>query len=297
MAGGSQGRITTMDTMEAFDRKWEEFNPSGEALETFHKYAEQQYLINYGFGNEKEFAEYLSDKQRILDAGCGLGHKAAFFARLSPNSQVVGVDYALSSLRKASMIDEYTNLTFLREDISSMSFSDETFDYVSCDQVIHHTPDPAKTLSELRRVTVPSGEIALYVYRKKALPRELLDDHFRNVDLTHEEYMELSSQLTKLGKILSDLDIEIDVPDIPLLGIRGGKQDIQRFIYWNFLKCYWNNTLGYDTSVITNYDWYSPEHAYRYSIDEFVKMTQDCNLETLSFYYDEASICGRFRKI
>ena len=37
------------------------------------------------------------------------------------------------------------------------------------------------------------------------------------------------------------------------------------FLYWNFLKCFWNEDLGRETSVVTNYDWYSPSNARRYS--------------------------------
>lgn len=39
-------------------------------------------------------------------------------------------------------------------------------------------------------------------------------------------------------------------------------------IYWNFIKCFWNEELGYDTSVATNFDWYSPSNAKRYSEEE-----------------------------
>ena len=49
---------------------------------------------------------------------------------------------------------------------------------------------------------------------------------------------DFSEQMTILGKKLSDLNIEIDVPDIPFLSIKGGKYDIQRFIYWNFIKMF-----------------------------------------------------------
>ena len=77
---------------------------------------------------------------------------------------------------------------------------------------------------------------------------------------------EMSEQLTLLGRRLSDLNIEIEVPDIPLLEIKGGKIDLQRFIYWNFLKCFWNEDLGLNTSISTNYDWYAPANAERYTL-------------------------------
>ncbi len=78
----------------------------------------------------------------------------------------------------------------------------------------------------------------------------------------------MSEQLTELGRRLSALKVDIDVPEIPELGIKGGRYDIQRFIYWNFLKCFWNADLGTETSVLTNFDWYSPSNARRFSESE-----------------------------
>ena len=77
-------------------------------------------------------------------------------------------------------------------------FPNNYFDYVSCDQVIHHTKIPPKTFKELVRVTRINHDISCYVYRKKALPRELLDDYFREFSkqLTHDDIMELSNVIT-----------------------------------------------------------------------------------------------------
>jgi hypothetical protein len=102
--------------------------------------------------------------------------------------------------------------------------------------------------------------------------------------------------LTQLGKTLSELNVTIDVPDMPALGIRGGPQDLQRFIYWNFVKCFWNPDHGYDASKMINFDWYSPSNAYRYSREEFVAMVTDAGFETEFLHSEEACHTGRFRK-
>ena len=50
--------------------------------------------------------------------------------------------------------------------------------------------------------------------------------------------------LTKLGKALADLHADIEVPeDIPYLGIKAGRYDVQRLIYWHFAKLYWRDTF------------------------------------------------------
>jgi hypothetical protein len=161
-----------------------------------------------------------------------------------------------------------------------------------------HTEIPKNTFKELTRITKFGGEFACYVYAEKALPRELIDDYFRveTKNLSNEQLWEMSAQLTQLGKKLSELNIEIDIPNIPLLGIKGGKQNIQRFIYWNFLKCYWNEDLGWDTSLHTNFDWYSPSNAKRYSKDEYKEMINNNDLKIKYFHSEEACYSGRFLK-
>ena len=93
---------------------------------------------------------------------------------------------------------------------------------------------------------------------RKPFPRELLDEHFRTAshDLPEEQLWSLSEKLTQLGKMLSDLKLTLDFPEIKELGIKGGRQDLQRFIYWNFIKCFWNEELGHEASVSGNFDWY-----------------------------------------
>lgn len=106
----------------------------------------------------------------------------------------------------------------------------------------------------------------------------------------------MSRQLSELGKRLQELNVSFEAPEVPLLGIKGGKYDIQRFIYWNFIKCFYNEELGMDTSVITNFDWYSPSNAKRYSQEEFKKMGEDNKLKLLYFHAEEACFGARFQK-
>ena len=177
-------------------------------------------------------------------------------------------------------------------------FEGETFDFVCCDQVIMHTAQPRQTFAELARVAKGGGQIACYVYRKKALPRELLDSYFRDnaSRYSHEEMIELSGQLTTLGRLLSENTNEIDFPSIPALGIEGGRLTIQRFIYWNFIKCFWNESLGEYVSMLTNYDWYAPAQAARYTEDEFKSWITEESLETVVFHAEPPCFSGRFRK-
>lgn len=286
------------NTNNAFGDKWTKAHDEELYSDEYTKFQEEWYLKLYGFETEEHLKKFLRSKKIILDAGCGYGDKTAWFARLSPETKVVGVDYSDAVFAAQSRHSGLPNLTFVKGDIGSVDFKKEIFDYISCDQVLQHTDNPPETFKHLCSLLKKGNEFSCFVYAKKALPRELIDEYFREKCTTHtkEELWELSEQLTELGKRLSDLNIEIDVPEIPLLGIKGGKQDLQRFIYWDFLKCFWNKDHGYKSSVATNYDWYSPQNAYRYTEEEFREMISDNNLDIEYFYNEPNCYSGRFVK-
>ena len=288
--------VTEQQTSDAFSDKWGAYEETSEK-EIWYKMQKDWYLRLYGFASEKEFANFLQTKKIIFDAGCGLGYKSEWFASLAPESLVIGIDYSDAVRIAAENYSSQANLLFAQGDIANNPFFDGSIDYVSCDQVIMHTQNPDETFKELVRITNPNcGEFSCYFYAKKALPRELLDDHFRSAcsQMSKEELWDMSKQLTDFGKNLSEMNVSLDVPDIPALNIKGGSYDLQRFLYWNFLKCFWNEDLGRETSVVTNYDWYSPSNARRYSKEEVLDLIEGNELDVIHFHYEEACYSGRF---
>jgi SAM-dependent methyltransferase len=285
-------------TNEVFSEKWKSYDQSPEK-EGLYEMQKRWYLQLYGFGTDEALAAFLRQRKVIFDAGCGLGYKSAWFAALAPESLVIGMDFSDAARQAAGHYQDLPNLFFLQGDIAATGFANGSVDYVSCDQVIMHTEDPEATFAELTRITRPAGgEFACYFYAKKALPRELLDDYFRVhcKELSSEQIWALSEQLTELGKRLSELKVSFESPDIPALGIKGGSYDIQRFIYWNFLKCFWNPELGRETSVVTNFDWYSPSNARRFSEEEVRAIVARNALDVATFHREEACYSGRFRR-
>lgn len=293
----TSGEANQQQTNEAFTEKWDRYAQEDGSLETFYAFQRDWYLKLYGFASEADLAAHLANVSVILDAGCGLGYKAAWFAQLAPHALVVGMDFSAAAQQAAETFAAVENLVFLRGDIAETPFRDGAVGYVSCDQVIMHTEDPEATFTELARITARTGDFACYFYARKALPRELVDDYFRSrcKEVSHEQLWEMSEQLTELGRRLSALEVAFDAPEIPLLGIKGGRIDIQRFIYWNFLKCFWNEELGKSTSVATNFDWYSPSNARRFSEDEVRAIVAANAMEPVSFHAEEAAYSGRFR--
>jgi SAM-dependent methyltransferase len=196
----------------------------------------------------------------------------------------------------AAAYGDLPNLLFIRGDIAHTGFVVGRIDYVNCDQVIMHTEDPERTFTEFARIASPGGgQVACYFYAKKALPRELLDDHFRSrcEELSRAELWAMSEQLTELGRRLSELKVSFDAPDIPALGIKGGRVDIQRFIYWNFMKCFWNPELSFEDNAVINYDWYHPQDCSRHTLEEVREWFAGAGLQIVHECVDQYGITVR----
>ncbi len=284
-------------TQDIFSDKWVEADDY-KNINKLYEFQFEWFLSLYGFESEEKLATYLATKKTIIDTGCGLGYKAAWFARLAPHAIVLGVDISDAINVAAKNFKQYPNLFFFRGDIANTGLKEGVIDFTVCDQVIMHTEIPEQTFKHLSGITSPGGEFACYVYSKKALPRELVDDYFRKAThtISKEEMWKFSEQLTELGKRLSDLKISFESPDIPMLGIKGGTYDIQRFIYWNFLKCFWKEDWGFDLSKSTNFDWYAPSNAKRFSKQEFLDMVNENTLAISYLHEEEACYSGRFLK-
>lgn len=284
-------------TTDIFSDKWVEA-AAYESIEKMYSFQFEWFLKLYGFETRENLAAFLKDKHTIIDTGCGLGYKAAWFAELAPHALVLGTDISDAIDVAAKNYAHLPNLFFFRGDIANTGLKEGVIDFTVCDQVIMHTEVPENTFRHLSAITSLKGEFACYVYSKKALPRELVDDYFRKAthDIPNDKMWELSAQLTELGKRLSELNVSFESPDIPLLGIKGGTYDIQRFIYWNFLKCFWKEDWGFDLSKSTNYDWYAPSNAKRFSKQEFLDMVNENNLTVSYLHEEEACYSGRFFK-
>lgn len=238
------------------------------------------YLERFGYASEDALGEAVRDRV-VLDAGCGSGVDTSMFADCG--ATVVGVDLsreaAYATYRQAG---SRPNVHVIQGDVQRLPFAPGTFDYVSSDQVLHHTPDTFTSFAAIRRLLKPSGEIAIYVYRVKGPIREFVDDYVRErtTKMSAEECYAFCRSVTELGRALSGLHADVDVPEpIPLLQIEAGAQDVQRFVYWNVMKCFWNDDYDFETNVVINFDWYHPHYAYRHTADEVTGWFEQLELE------------------
>jgi SAM-dependent methyltransferase len=102
---------------------------------------------------------------RLLDVGCGLGGKTAWYAE-SGVRQVVGIDIALEhvrqSLRFVRARGGAERAFVARADAMRLPFAAASFDVVTANDSMEHFADPGAALAELARVLKPAGRLFLY---------------------------------------------------------------------------------------------------------------------------------------
>jgi ubiquinone/menaquinone biosynthesis C-methylase UbiE len=107
----------------------------------------------------------LSPGNRVLDLGCGMGTDVFDIARgVGSSGSVTGVDVSEVMIAQARQRAEGLNLpvSFEVADAQALQFEDASFDACRTERVLMHVPDPGLALSEMVRVTKPSGRISVF---------------------------------------------------------------------------------------------------------------------------------------
>jgi len=178
------------------------------------------------------------------------------------------------------------NVFIAQASIFELPFEKEFFDIIFSNGVIHHTPDPGKAFQNMCSHLKPGGLIGIYVYNVKPFLREMADKAIRKVttDMSFEECMEFSGKIKELGKSLQKFKDDIEIAeDIPVLNIKKGKYNLQKFIYDHFLKCFYNEEMGEDISVLINQDWYHPKYASHHKREEVSRWFEENSISDIRF--------------
>src|SRR5215471_3594218 len=118
----------------------------------------------------KTFADAAAMRGRdVLEVGVGLGADHQLFAEAG--ARLTGIDLterAIEHVRRR--FDTFCLSSDLRvADAENLPFADASFDLVYSWGVLHHTPDTARALAEVRRVLRPAGEARVMLYARRSL--------------------------------------------------------------------------------------------------------------------------------
>ena len=75
--------------------------------------------------------------------------------------------------------------------------------------------------------------------------------------------------------------------------IKAGKQDVQRLVYWNVAKLFWNEALAFEENVHINFDWYRPRYAHRQTEAQVRQWCEEARLDVRRLHDSEAGYTVR----
>lgn len=102
----------------------------------------------------------VGDGTRLLDVGCGAG--LALRLAADRGADVTGLDAAAGMLEYARR--RVPGAEFVKGEIQSLPFPDDTFDAVTGFNSFQYAADPVAALREAKRVTAPGGRILALVW-------------------------------------------------------------------------------------------------------------------------------------
>ncbi len=112
-------------------------------------------------------------RQRVLDAGCGVGGSTAWLAR-AYGVTTVGITPVASQVARARRYAHALGLagqvSFEQEDYTRTTFRDASFDVVWALESVCHAPDKRLFLAEARRLLRPGGRLGIVEYVRARRP-------------------------------------------------------------------------------------------------------------------------------
>ena len=142
----------------------------------------------------------ISKKDHLLDAGCGQGFVATYFAQKF-GCKVTGITITPFEVKKARDLaikrGVENKVDFFEMDYSETKFPDNTFDAIYTLESFVHAYDLEKALKEFKRILKPDGRIAFFEY---SIPDEKTIDKFEK---NHKGYKKILDWVIEKGAMFS----------------------------------------------------------------------------------------------
>jgi SAM-dependent methyltransferase/uncharacterized protein YbaR (Trm112 family) len=271
-------------TTLTFSDKWRRFKRYG--IEPQHEdFLFGWYCKKFGLSNREELIAFYRNRRRVLEVGPGSGFNTRFIAQHCCGD-VFALDISDAAFTVFANTQHLPNCTVMQADLMEAPFSDDCFDFIIADGVLHHTPNTRAAVEALYRKVVPGGQFFFYLYKKMGAARQFTDAHIRALftKLSPEDCYTACEGLTDLGRELSRLNAKVTLEKpIPALGIPAGTHDVQRLMYYNFVKCFWNEAFDYETNNMVNFDWYHPHQAWQHDEAEVAGWLRELGVRDYRF--------------
>lgn len=271
-------KVALEQTKETFNKKWEWWPKFSEG----YVRTQLEWLVKkMGMKDLDELFDFWKSKKRMCDVGVGNGYAIKSMSRVSPEAQIVGID--INAERARENVSGCGNVEVIEASIlepPARLFGQ--FDFVMSEGVLNFTGDMEKAIANCAKLLAPGGTLMVHVYHKGTVPRELMDDHLREIagSLKAEECLEWCKQFTNLGKVLFEQKVDVTIPDVPALGWKAGTFPLQEFVFYHMVRCFWDwqGTSSFDECNLDQFDWYAPMIATRHTTEELVRWAEKAGL-------------------
>jgi len=124
----------------------------------------RKYFVEHHIPGFAQFQRW-KDKH-VLEVGCGIGTDTINFARAG--AWVTAVDLSATSVRIARMRSAKMDVVCMEADAERLdeALLQESFDLIYSFGVLHHTPNPAKALEQMRKFAAPGTVLKVMVYHR-----------------------------------------------------------------------------------------------------------------------------------
>ncbi len=143
--------------------------------EYFDEVEKRKYFVEPHIPKFAQFDHW--ENKSVLEIGCGIGTDAVNFARAG--AQYHGLELSEESLSITKQRFEMFNLNgkFWQGNAENLSsiIPDIKFDLVYSFGVIHHTPNPEKIISEIKKVIHPGGELRIMLYARHSWKAHMIE--------------------------------------------------------------------------------------------------------------------------
>ena len=116
----------------------------------------------------KQFKKIIGFNKKVLEVGSGTSQLSNYLA-IGNNNKITALDSALNSLllgKNFSKKNDIHNIQYVQGDLTTKIFQEETFDYIWCNGVLHHTRDPRLGFCEIIKTLKKDGFVLLGLYNK-----------------------------------------------------------------------------------------------------------------------------------
>ena len=124
----------------------------------------------------KQFKKFIGYEKNVLEVGCGTGQLSIYFG-IGSNNRIVAMDPTIYSLNLAkNFVDKNNlkNIKFLNADIFDDVLSNDYFDFIWCNGVLHHTKNPYLAFQILAKSLKKNGYVLIGLYNKFGRIRTIL---------------------------------------------------------------------------------------------------------------------------